>query len=289
MKLMHEQIDFPGKSVVKVKVQEKESFTYPWHFHSEYEIVYVLEGLGTRFVADSIEEFSAGDFVLMASNLPHFWKNEVTNNRRNTKNLVKYIVLQFPNDFFRGALSDYPEFNRIKELLKRSERGVCFSKKFADKARKKVMKVAHSDGFDRLSYMLQLLQLMAKTKEYRLLGGQYYQLKGHNFTNDRLTKVMHYLNANYLKKIELKDVAAVAHMHPSAFCRYFKENSGKSLTEFINEIRIGYACRLLLEGKMTVSQICFECGFNNLSNFNRTFKKNTGYTPTLYFEEFQRK
>ncbi|QIA07443.1 helix-turn-helix domain-containing protein [Draconibacterium halophilum] len=130
---------------------------------------------------------------------------------------------------------------------------------------------------------------MARSTEYRLLAGQYYQLDRHNFNSDRLTKVMHFLNTNYLKKVELKDVAAVANMHPSAFCRYFKEHSGKSLSEFINEIRIGYACRLLLEGKMTVSQICFECGFNNLSNFNRTFKKNTGYTPTSYFEEFQRK
>ncbi len=286
---MHEQINFPGKSVVKVKVQEKQGFTYPWHFHSEYEIVYVLEGTGTRFVADSIEEFTSGDFVLMASNLPHFWKSDVPNEKRNSKKLVKYIVLQFLNDFFREAITDYPEFNMIKELLNRSGRGICFTKEFADKAHKKVMKVVRSDGFDRLTYMLQLLQFMAKSKEYRLLAGRFYQVGKHNFTSDRLTKVMHYLNANYLGKVELKDVAAVANMHPSAFCRYFKENSGKSLSEFISEIRIGYACRLLLEGKMTVSQICFESGFNNLSNFNRAFKKNTGYTPTSYFEEFQRK
>ncbi|WP_163324020.1 AraC family transcriptional regulator [Draconibacterium mangrovi] len=289
MKLMHEQIDFPGKSVVKVKVQEKERFTYPWHFHSEYEIVYVLEGIGTRFVADSIEEFSSGDFVLMASNLPHFWKSETALYKGNSSKRLKYIVIQFPNEFFREAMADYPEFYKIKELLKRSGRGISFTKEFADKARKKVMKVARSDGFDRLSHMLQLLQFMAKSNEYYLLAGQYYQLERHNFTSDRLTKVIHYLNTNYLGKVELKNVAAVANMHPSAFCRYFKENSGKSLSEFISEIRIGYACRLLLEGKMTVSQICFESGFNNISNFNRAFKKNTGYTPSSYFEEFQRK
>ncbi|WP_045030878.1 AraC family transcriptional regulator [Draconibacterium sediminis] len=289
MKLMHEQIDFPGKSVVKVKVQERESFTYPWHFHSEYEIMYVLEGFGTRFVADSIEEFQAGDFVMLACNLPHFWKSDVSYYEGNNKKQVRYIVLQLPNEFFREALDNYPEFYMIKELLKKSGRGVCFTKEFADKVRKKVMKVARSDGFDRLSYMLQLLQLMAKSNEYRLLAGEYYQLEKHDFTSNRLTKVMHYLNTNYLKKVELKDVASVANMHPSAFCRYFKESSGKSLSEFVNEIRIGYACRLLLEGKMTVSQICFDSGFNNLSNFNRAFKKNTGYTPTSYFEKFQRK
>ncbi|WP_372647965.1 AraC family transcriptional regulator [Draconibacterium sp.] len=289
MKLMHEHIDFPGKSVVKVKVQEKKDFTYPWHFHSEYEIVYVLEGIGTRFVADNIEEFSSGDFVLIASNLPHFWKSDTSLYKEDSTKRLKYIVIQFPNEFFQEAMADYPEFYKVKELLKRSGRGISFTKEFADKARKKVLKVARSDGFDRLSYMLQLLQFMAKSTEYRLLAGEYYQLEKHDFTSSRLTKVMHYLNTNYLKKVELKDVASVANMHPSAFCRYFKESSGKSLSEFVNEIRIGYACRLLLEGKMTVSQICFESGFNNLSNFNRAFKKNTGYTPTSYFEKFQRK
>lgn len=286
---MHEQIDFPGKSIVKVKVQEKEDFTYPWHFHSEYEIVYVLEGVGTRFVADSIEEFSAGDLVIIGSNLPHFWKSDTMYKEGNSCKHVKYIVLQFPNEFFKEALADYQEFHLVNELLKRSGRGICFSKKFADRVKGKILKVAQSNGFDRLLELLKLLQYLAKAKDYRILAGQYYQLERHNFTSDRLTKVMHYLNTNYLGKVELKDVAGVANMHPSAFCRYFKENSGKSLSEFISEIRIGYACRLLLEGKMTVSQICYESGFNNLSNFNRTFKKNTGYTPTSYFEEFQRK
>lgn len=289
MKLMHEQIDFPGRSVIKARMEEKQCFTYPWHFHSEYEIVYVLDGYGTRFVADSIEEFNSDDFVLMASNLPHFWKTDVSYLEVENHKKVKYIVLQFPNEFFKEAISDYPEFYRIKELLKRSARGVAFSKEFAEKARKKVLKVVRSDGFERLSMMLQLLEFMAKSKDYRLLAGQYYQLENHNFNSDRLTKVMHYLNTHYLRKVELNEVAAVANMHPSAFCRYFKESSGKSLSEFINDIRIGYACRLLLEGKKTVSQICFESGFNNLSNFNRTFKKNTGYTPTSYFQEYQRK
>jgi len=288
MKIMHEQIDFPGRSSVKAKIQEKLCFTYPWHFHSEYEIVYVLDGFGTRFVADNIEEFDSGDLVLLGSNLPHFWKTDASYHEKDQKKKIKYIVLQFPNEFFKEAISEYPEFHRIKDLLNRSGRGISFSKEFAEKMRKKVLRVARSKGFERPLLMLQLLHSMAKAQNFRLLAGQYYQMQTHNFTNDRLTKVMHYLNTTYLEKVELNDVAAVANMHPSAFCRYFKENSGKSLSEFINDMRIGYACRLLLEGKMTVSQICFESGFNNLSNFNRTFKRHTGHTPTAYFEEFHK-
>jgi AraC-like DNA-binding protein len=122
-----------------------------------------------------------------------------------------------------------------------------------------------------------------------LLAGELYQTEHHDFTSDRLMKVMHFINSKYLKKIELDKVAEVANLHPSAFCRFFKQKTGKSLSGFVNDMRISYACRLLIEAKMSVSQICFESGFNNLSNFNRTFKKHTGFTPSDYFMEFHKK
>jgi len=287
--IMHEQIDFPGRSAVKVKVQEKPHFTYPWHFHSEYELLYVQEGFGTSFVADNIEEFNSGDLVLLGSNLPHFWKSDESFHSNKNGKKVKYIVVQFSNEFFKEVISEYPEFNLIKELLKNASRGIRFSKTIAEKVKKKMMKLAKSKGFERTILLLEFLQFLAKSNEFRLLAGELYQIENHNFTSDRLTKVMHYLNNTYLKKVELEKVADVASMHPSAFCRYFKEKSGKSLSEFVNDMRISYACRLLIEGKLAVSQICFESGFNNLSNFNRSFKKHTGFTPTMYLAEFRKK
>lgn len=289
MKIMHEQIDFPGRSAVKVKVQEKPHFTYPWHFHSEYEILYVQEGFGTSFVADNIEEFESGDLVLLGSNLPHFWKSDDSFYNENSKKNVTYIVIQFSNEFFKEAINEYPEFHLIRELIERSSRGIRFSNSFSEKAKKRLTKLSFSSGFERTILLLQFLQFMAKTDEYKLLAGELYQIENHNFTNDRLTKVMHYLNTSYQNKVELGKVADVANMHPSAFCRYFKQMSGKSLFRFVNDMRISYACRLLIEGKMSVSQICYECGFNNLSNFNRIFKKHTGFTPSGYFETFHRK
>lgn len=288
-KIMHEQIDFPGPSAVKIKLQEKPHFTYPWHFHSEYEILFVQEGSGTSFVADNIENFTSGDLVLIGSNLPHFWKSDESFHIPENNRKVKYIVIQFSSEFFKEAIAEYPEFNLIRELLKRSRRGVRFEKSFTKNAIKKINSLVIKKGFDRTLFLLHLLQFMAKTKQYKLLASELYQAKNHSFTNDRLTKVMHYLNSEYLKKVELVKVANVANMHPSAFCRYFKEKSGKSLSEFVNDMRIGYACRLIIEGKMSVSQVCFESGFNNLSNFNRHFKKHTGFTPTGYFEEFHRR
>jgi len=286
---MHEQIDFPGRSAVKVKLREMPHFTYPWHFHPEYEILYVIKGFGRSFVADNIEEFRSGDLALLGSNLPHFWKSDESFHVEENNKKVKYIVVQFSNEFFKEAISEYPEFYLIKELLERSARGLRFSKSFSEKAKRKLFKLVRSTGFERTLILLELLQFLAKTEDYQLLAGELYQAEKHNFTSDRMTKVMHYLNATYLKKVELEKVADVANLHPAAFCRFFKEKSGKSLSEFVNDMRISYACRLIIEDKMTVSQICYESGFNNLSNFNRTFKKQTGFTPTNYFMEFNKK
>lgn len=285
---MHEQIDFPGRSAVKVKLQERPHFTYPWHFHSEYELLYVIKGFGTSFVADNIAEFEAGELALMGSNLPHFYKSDASFYDTESQNKMKYIVIQFSNEFFKEAITEYPEFRLIKELLEHSMRGVCFTKELSDRAASKIFSVVESKGFERALRTLELLQFLAASNDYRFMAGELYQIENDNFVSDRLTKVMHYLNANYQSKVELKKVADVANLHPSAFCRYFKEKSGKSLSEFVNDMRISYACRLLLEGKMSVTQICYESGFNNLSNFNRIFKKHTSFTPTLYFNEFHK-
>lgn len=288
MKIMHEHIDFPGRSAVKVKYCDRPHFTYPWHFHPEFEILHILEGSGTRFVADSIEDFGSGDLVLVGSTLPHFWRSEEKYLNSNGKLRVKYYVIQFPNDFLKTEIQNYPEYHLIGDLLGRAARGVCFKPEFAVSINKKLAKVVKASGFERIIHLQELLQEMAKSTDYRLLAGELYQHDNLNFTNFRLTKVMQFLNTNYQHKIELEKVAEIANLHPAAFCRFFKEKSGKSLSEYVNDMRIGYACRLITEGRMSVSQISYESGFNNLSNFNRTFKKHTGFTPTSYFQEFQR-
>ncbi len=286
---MHEQIDFPGRSAVRVKLREMPHFTYPWHFHPEFEILYVIEGSGTSFVADSIEEFKSGDLALIGSTLPHFWRSDEKYLNSGGKLKVKYMVIQFPNDFLKDEIAKYPEYHSIGELLERASKGIRFSADFVRGIENKIMKLSKSDGFERIIHLQELLHALAITAEYRLLAGEFYQQENHTFTNFRLTKVLQFLNTNYQRKIELETVADIANLHPAAFCRFFREKTGKSLSEYVNDMRIGYACRLIIEGKLSVSQISFESGFNNLSNFNRNFKKHTGYTPTSYFSEFNKK
>jgi AraC-like DNA-binding protein/mannose-6-phosphate isomerase-like protein (cupin superfamily) len=283
---MHEHIDFPGRSAVKVKLREMPHFTYPWHFHPEYEILYVIDGSGTSFVADSIEEFQSGDLALIGSTLPHFWRSDEKYLNSEGKLKVKYIVIQFPTGFLKDEIANYPEYHLIGDLLERASRGIRFSADFVRGIEKKIIRLSKSSGFERIIHLQELLQALAKTQDYKLLAGELYQHENLTFTNFRLTKVLQFLNTNYQRKIELETVADIANLHPAAFCRFFKEKTGKSLSEYVNDMRIGYACRLIIDGKLSVSQISYESGFNNLSNFNRTFKGHTKMTPTEYFQRF---
>jgi len=287
MKIMHEQVSFAPRTMLKVKWDDFPHFTYPWHFHSEFEIVYVLKSSGKRFVADSVESFQEGDVTLMGSNLPHFWKSDAPGDSENA-NRVNAIVVQFHKDFFRDEINSYPEFHRINELLKRAGRGIHFNKTSGEKIGKMLKRLLKLNGLERMLYFIKLLDAMSRIENYRILASKAYQLEEQKELNNRLDKIMHFINTNYQRKITQEEVASKIGMTTAAFCRYFKEKTGKGFIYFINEMRIGYACKLLIENHLSISQICFECGFNNISNFNRIFKRQTSYTPGEYQQQFVR-
>jgi len=285
MKIMHEQVSFAPRTMLKVKWDDFSHFTYPWHFHSEFEIIYVLKSTGKRFVADNVEPFGEGDITLLGSNLPHFWKSDAIEEAGNG-NRVNAIVVQFHKDFFSDEINSYPEFHRISELLKRSSRGIHFNKTSGEKLAKMLKRLLNMKGLERMLYFIKLLDTMARIENYRVLASKAYQLEEQKELNNRLDKIMHFINTNYQRKITQEEIAIKIGMTTAAFCRYFKEKTGKGFIFFINEMRIGYACKLLIEHHLSISQICFECGFNNISNFNRMFKRQTGYTPGEYQQQF---
>lgn len=287
MKIMHEKVSFAPRTMLKVKWDDFPHFTYPWHFHSEFEIVYVLKSSGKRFVADSIESFQEGDITLMGSYLPHFWKSDIPGDV-DTGNRVNAIVVQFHKDFFREEINSYPEFHRISELMKRAERGIHFSKMSGEKIGKMLKRMLKLNGLERMLYFIKLMDTMARIENYRILASKAYLLEDHKELNNRLDKIMHFINTNYQRKITQEEIANKIGMTTAAFCRYFKEKTGKGFIFFINEMRIGYACKLLIENHLSISQVCFECGFNNISNFNRIFKRQTSYTPGEYQQQFVR-
>ncbi|MDX9883081.1 MAG: AraC family transcriptional regulator [Prolixibacteraceae bacterium] len=248
--------------------------------------MYVLKSFGKRFVADNVEPFAEGDLVLLGSDLPHFWKNDELFHSGEDDFRVNAIVIQFSKDFFEHEIGNYPEFYPIKKLLKRAQRGVRFEPAFSRKAEKDIKHLLKMKGLKQMLYFLELLDKMARTDHYRLLASDLYQVEEHEILNGRLDKIMHFINHNYHRKILQEEIAEKVGMNTAAFCRYFKAKTGKTFIRFVNEMRVAFACKLLVEGRMSVSQICFECGFNNLANFNRAFKSISGYTPTAYQEQF---
>ncbi len=279
MKIMHEQVSFPPRTMLKVKWDDLPNFTFPWHFHGEYEIVYVLKSNGTRFVGDNIEKYQPGDITLLGTNLPHFWRSETGNDNQNR---VNAIVVQFNKDFFKDEIRSYPEFFKINELLKLSARGVNFSGQEIEVLGRMLRKLLKMEGLEQMLYFIKVLHLMGSSENFRLLASNGYQLDENKDISTRLDKIMFYINKNYRREITLDEVASKIGMNRTALSRYFKDKTGKTFIYFVNELRIGYACELLVENKLTVSQICFECGFNNLSNFNRVFLRQTGFTPVAY-------
>jgi len=284
MKIMHEQLNIIGNNTIKVKWDNFPHFTFPWHHHREYEIVYVLKSFGIRYVGDSIENFNEGDLVLLGSNLPHYWKSAPEFYENNPKLKVNAVVIQFSTDLFGTNQLQLPEFAAINSLLSNAGQGIKFNSVQTKSVQKKVVKMLRLSGFDRYIGLLDILNEMAKNTDFELLASVHFEKDSMGYGDNRINKILTYINYNYREKINISNLANLSGMNTTALCRYFKSKTGKTIVQHINELRIGYACKLMTEKQMQIAQIAIECGFNNISNFNRTFKQYTSKTPTAYYE-----
>jgi AraC-like DNA-binding protein len=285
--IMHEQVLLPGNSPIRVKWNDFSHFTFPWHFHDEMEIVYVLKSRGTRFIADSMERFAEGDLVLVGSQVPHYWKNNLEYYNEDSELRVNAVVVQFSKDFMEKSIQHYPEMAHIKSLFNKAMLGIHFSMPANREIGEKVKALYDLSGFKRMMGLLEILDGMANSSAYRMLATADYNLNPLNVNDFRIEKVLNYINLNYTRKISLTEMARQFGMNISAFSRYFKLKTGKTLIRYINEMRISYACKLLQENSQSISQVCYESGFNNISNFNRFFKEKMGVTPSDYIAVFQ--
>ncbi|WP_242202157.1 AraC family transcriptional regulator [Aestuariivivens insulae] len=256
-------------------------FLKVWHYHPELELVVILESNGTRFIGDNIEQFSKGDIILIGKNLPHMWLNDKEYFEKDSKLKAKAISIHFKEHFAGEAFLNMPEMKSIKELIDRAKHGIKFSGdlKLVTKWIKGINKL---DSFGKTIRFFKILHHLSQHKDYRLLSSSGF-INSFEITGKKnLEKVYEYIIKNFKEDITLNDVAGVACMNPSAFSRFFKRVNRKTFSEYLNEVRIGYSCKLLIENKSNVSEICFESGFNNISNFNRQFKKTMKYSPTEY-------
>jgi AraC-like DNA-binding protein len=256
------------------------------HFHPEYQLFTVLEGTGTRIIGDRVQPFRKGDVVFTGPNLPHVWRSDREYFEHNGGLSTEGIVIYFHENFVSDGLMKTDEAYRVRQLFAHSRRGMCFVGHAADQVVARMRSVVYARGFDRILLMFQLFDILSSTQEFHLLATTGYTNNLKDADTKRMTDVHAYVLHNFRDKISLEGAAALANMTTTSFSRYFKVHANTTFSDFVSEIRIGHACKLLARDKTSVALIAGECGYSTMSNFNRQFKSRTGYSPLEYRQKF---
>ncbi len=285
MKPIFEKINKPEDQSFYLEEVTKPYFPDPWHFHPEIEILYVREGYGIKYVGDSISPFFPGDLVIIGSNTPHVWSCSSDYLNMENNRISSAICIQFMEDVLEKSW-DIPEFHKIHAFLNESKRGIHFENRTRNLLIKRIEELPGLMGMRRLIGLLTILDIMSTSSEVKYLSSPNYKpVIINSEEKDRMEIIYRYVIQNYSNKIFLDEIASIVNLTPQSFCRFFKSRTTKVFSSFVNEVRIGNSCKNLIENKYTISQVCFQSGFNYLSNFNRQFKRIKGMTPS----EFQHK
>ncbi|HEX9601415.1 MAG TPA: AraC family transcriptional regulator [Mariniflexile sp.] len=273
----------PGDTSFTAKVNEGSNFLKLWHYHPELELVVILKSEGNCFIGDGIEKFEPDDVFLIGKNTPHMWLNHESYFNEESALIAKSIAIHFKKDFLGNHFFETPEMLHLSELFEIARFGIKFSN-LEKQQIKEIQGMLSLDGFNKTVTFLNILNRLSSHKEYKLLASSGYIKSFKVKTNKTLDKVYAYIFKNFNKGISLEEVAKIANMNPTAFSRLFKRVNGKPFSRYLSEIRIGYACKLLLEQKANISEVCYEVGFNNISNFNRQFKIIMACNPSEYIK-----
>ncbi|TKK65145.1 AraC family transcriptional regulator [Ilyomonas limi] len=284
MKPHFKPIPTDDSNLFKAVLQENaKEFDYPWHFHPEYELTYIATSQGTRYVGNSIENFSEDDLVLIGANLPHCWINSP-----NQQQAASALVVYFKEDFVDKSWMNSGEFGSIRNLLELSNKGIKFHKSVALKLKEKIFELHKLPSLDRLILILKILQELAETKERHFLCEQGFSYELNHTNNERINKVYKYIEKNYQKKIALTDIARQVNMTEESFSRFFSKTMKKSFFEFLNEYKINKACKSLIETDKQINEICYASGFESIPFFYRQFKKFKNCQPKNYRMYYQK-
>lgn len=254
-----------------------------WHCHKEVELVYFHRGSGTQFVGDSIRRFKPGDVVLVGANLPHYWHFDPTEKDEFSKENEPFSsVIHFTENFWGSQFLQLPENKMLKNVLDKAKRGISFSEELSQQVAQQIEVIFATEGTYQLIALIQCLLLAQHCDENDFLSSLSFQYDASDLENERLHGIYKFTLQNFHNKIKLQEIASLAGLTPNSFCRYFKHRTGKSYSQFLLEIRVGNACKLLINTPMTIKQICFESGFNNFTCFYKQFKNITGMSPFSY-------
>ena len=276
----------PPSQIFVIKHLEEKHFDPIWHAHSEYQIFVVLEGTGTRFIGDSIKSFKPGELILTGPHLPHVWRSDEIYFEKKSPHQVSGIVIYLNENFLGDHILEKEEMLALKKLFAKSIRGLEFYGQKKLEVIKLMQELTQMQGIHSVIHLLHILEILAVTKEYHYISSKPYDDMFNQNETDRLNKVYEYAFKNFRKKVLLEEISELLHMTPTSFSRYFTMKNNKTFSRFIAEIRIKHACEMLTETDESVAQICYDCGFNTLSNFNKQFKEIMSKKPSEYKREF---
>jgi AraC-like DNA-binding protein len=286
MKPLHLKVPAYDKFSVDVRKESVKYFANPWHFHEELELTFIIKSEGTKFIGDHNSEFKPGEIILLGSLLPHYWRNNSAYYQSVENNCAEAIIIRFNRDFAGQEFLKIPPMKPVLDLIQSATRGIFITGETNLSLQKKMMDFLTMNESQKIVGLTDILLTIAAKKQYSFLSsiGYAHQYKSNDI--EKIDAVYDYVLDNYMNELSVKDIAAKCNMNTAAFCRYFKKKTGKTFIDFMNDIRLGNAARLLLKGDLNISEIAFASGFNNPSYFNRMFKRMTGLTPKHYQMEY---
>lgn len=250
-------------------------FDFPTHYHPEYEINYVEGAVGKRIVGESVQNYIEYDLVLTGPNIFHSWQSE-------TGEAELVVTIQFQKDMLPASFQNKKLIASIRDMLERSKRGIVYGKETIEKLAPRIKNLINENGFVSFVDFLLILHEMSIADDQKVLCSQSFSPEVDMFKSRRIRLACDYINKNYEKKIKIEDISTLIGMTDSSFCHFFKKRTQKSFIDYLNEVRIGHAAVQLIETTKTISEVCYNCGFNNVSNFNRIFRTKKGLTPTEF-------
>ena len=272
-----------GSSILIKRHDEKIENNLPyWHFHPELELVFVDKAKGKRHIGSHLSYFNNSQLILTGANLPHNgFADRFSTNGSET-------IIQFKEDFLGDHFLQIPEMVQIKNLFERAKKGILFGIETKKTLGANIVDLINCEGIDRIIKFLEILKYLSLTKDYTLLNVDGFAFEVEPQDNEKIDLIFSHVRSNFTQQITLDEIAEEVHMTVPAFCRYFKKVTGKTFTQFVNEFRIVHATKLLAENPSSITDICFESGFNNFSHFNKLFKKFTGKSPLKYRNEMKK-
>ncbi|GAB3838242.1 AraC family transcriptional regulator [Hymenobacter jeollabukensis] len=289
MKAHFHKIPISSQNSFSIRHDVKPNFGTIWHYHPELELHYVIKGEGVRLIGDNISNFSAGEIVLVGQNLPHTWRCREEYFQNDPELEVEAVVIQFMPECLGRYLLGLPEAYLVPKLFEKAKSGLLITGEAREQLAPLMRRAVEATDLDRIIIFLSILKILSETNEVETIASKHHAFTQSNESDTmRINKVCNYTLSNYRNEITLEEVASISNLSVTSFCRYFKLITKKTYYDFLIEIRISQACRLLIEDKLPTEVICFDCGFNNVSNFYRHFKKITKMTPLEYKRKYLR-